>query len=49
MVVCPMPVNFLSEPERTRLSQFPPDIPEAELIQYFTLTADVLMIYNRRR
>ena len=49
MVVCPMPVNFLSEPERTRLSQFPPDIPEAELIQYFTLTADDLEHIQRQR
>jgi TnpA family transposase len=35
-----MPVNFLSDIERQRLSQFPEVIPESDQIQYFTLTED---------
>ena len=38
-----MPVNFLNESERTRLSQFPQDMSDADLIQYFTLTPDDLV------
>lgn len=45
-----MPVNFLSEAERSRLSQFPAAIPESDLIQYFTLTqADLKQIERLRR
>uniref|UniRef100_UPI0025B2E5B9 Tn3 family transposase n=1 Tax=Trichocoleus desertorum TaxID=1481672 RepID=UPI0025B2E5B9 len=45
-----MPVNFLSEAERSRLSQFPAAIPESDLIQYFTLTqADLKQIQRLRR
>lgn len=45
-----MPVNFLSEAERSRLSQFPSAIPQSDLIQYFTLTqADLKQIQRLRR
>ena len=45
-----MPVNFLSEAERNRLSQFPSAIPESDLIQYFTLTwEDQVQIKRQRR
>jgi TnpA family transposase len=44
-----MPVSFLSEAERLRLSQFPRDIPEADLIQYFRLTQDDLNLIQRQR
>jgi TnpA family transposase len=44
-----MPVNFLSEAERLRLSQFPRDIPEVDLIQYFRLTQDDLNLIQRQR
>jgi len=44
-----MPVNFLSEAERVRLSQFPRDIPEVDLIQYFRLTQDDLNLIQRQR
>jgi hypothetical protein len=33
-----MPRRFLSQSERERLSQFPLDIPESDLVVYFTLT-----------
>jgi TnpA family transposase len=35
-----MPRRFLSQPERERLSQFPLDIPESDLVVYFTLTPE---------
>ena len=44
-----MPVNFLNASERTRLSQFPQDISESDLIQYFTLTADDRVEVQRQR
>jgi TnpA family transposase len=44
-----MPVNFLSESERLRLSQFPRDISKADLIQYFRLTQDDLNLIQRQR
>ncbi|MGH2412466.1 MAG: DUF4158 domain-containing protein [Microcystaceae cyanobacterium] len=44
-----MPVNFLSEAERIRLSQFPSTLPESDLIQYFTLTADDRVQIDRQR
>lgn len=44
-----MPVSFLSTAERTRRSQFPEDISESDLIQYFTLTPEDLKQVNRKR
>lgn len=44
-----MPVNFLNESERTRLSQFPQDMPDSDLIQYFTLTPDEISQVKRQR
>jgi TnpA family transposase len=45
-----MPVNFLSEVERQRLSQLPEVIPESDQIQYFTLTEeDQEQIQRQRR
>lgn len=44
-----MPVKFLTEAERTRLSQFPDTIPESDSIQYFTLTAADLRRVERQR
>ncbi len=35
-----MPVNFLTEAERSRLNQFPGTISETDLIQYFKLTVE---------
>lgn len=34
-----MPVNWLTEAERIRLNRFPAEIPEADLITFFTLSA----------
>src|SRR5262249_20988999 len=40
-----MPVNWLTEAERVRLNRFPSEIPEADLITFFTLApADHQMI-----
>jgi Domain of unknown function (DUF4158) len=44
-----MPVNFLSEAERSRLSQFPDAVSESDLIQYFTLTPDDQVQIKRQR
>ncbi|KAI9129999.1 Tn3 family transposase [Acaryochloris sp. CCMEE 5410] len=44
-----MPVNILSAAERSRRSQFPEDISESDLIQYFTLTPEDLAQVNRKR
>ncbi len=44
-----MPVRFLSVAERTHRSQFPEDISESDLIQYFTLTLEDLKQVNRKR
>jgi len=45
-----MPVNFLSEADRNRLSQFPDAVPESDRIQYFTLTPeDQVQIKRQRR
>ena len=45
-----MPVNFLTQAERNRLSQFPDAIPESDRIQYFTLTPeDQVQIKRQRR
>lgn len=44
-----MPVNFLSEAERSRLSRFPSALPESDLIQYFTLGQDDLAQIKRQR
>ena len=44
-----MPVNFLSEVERQRLSQFPEVILESDQIRYFTLTEDDQEQIQRKR
>jgi hypothetical protein len=44
-----MPVNFLSEVERQRLSHFPEVIPESDQIQYFTLTEEDQEPKNQER
>lgn len=44
-----MPVNFLTSAERARLSRFPDRVPESDLIQYFTLTAEDLRRVERQR
>ncbi|MCY7285415.1 MAG: Tn3 family transposase [Cyanobacteria bacterium CAN_BIN43] len=44
-----MPVNFLSEVERQRLSQFPEVILESDQIRYFTLTEDDQEQIQRQR
>lgn len=44
-----MPFKFLSSAERDRQSQFPFDISESDLIQYFTLTPEDLEQVNRKR
>lgn len=44
-----MPVNFLTEAERSRLSQFPSALPESDLIQYFTLSLDDRRQIKRQR
>jgi TnpA family transposase len=44
-----MPGRFLSELERERLSQFPPEISAEDLITYFTLSArDLVFLADRR-
>jgi hypothetical protein len=44
-----MPRCFLSQAERQRLEQFPPDVSEQDLIVYFTLTpADMERIAQQR-
>ena len=35
-----MPVRFLSDPELARLSSWPDEIAEEDVVTYFTLTAD---------
>lgn len=44
-----MPVSFLSEAERERLSLFPTTILENDLITYFTLSPDDLLQVRRQR
>ncbi|MBV9280755.1 MAG: Tn3 family transposase [Chloroflexi bacterium] len=44
-----MPVQFLTEAERTRLSRFPPQIPPEDLITYFTLSAADLAVLAPHR
>lgn len=44
-----MPVNFLSESERSRLNQFPATLPESDLKQYFLLSPDDLIQIQRLR
>lgn len=44
-----MPVNFLSEVERSRLTQFPSTIPDSDLMAYFKLSADDQVQINRQR
>jgi hypothetical protein len=44
-----MPRRFLSQAERERLSQFPTDVSENDLIVYFSLTtADKEAIFEQR-
>lgn len=44
-----MPGRFLSELERERLSQFPPEVSAEDLITYFTLSARDLAFVEERR
>ncbi len=44
-----MPGRFLSELERERLSQFPPEVSAEDLITYFTLSARDLAFLEDRR
>lgn len=44
-----MPVNFLSEAERLRLSRFPATISDNEIISYFTLAIEDLSQVKRQR
>ena len=45
-----MPRRFLSQAERTRLSQFPSEISESDCVVYFTLTpADLELVGQRRK
>lgn len=41
-MACLMPVRFLSEAELARLSSWPDEIAEDDLVTYFTLTSDDL-------
>jgi hypothetical protein len=44
-----MPGRFLSDLERQQLNQFPPDLPTADLLTYFTLSAADLAFIEKRR
>lgn len=44
-----MPGRFLSDLERQQLNQFPPDLPTADLLTYFTLSAADLAFIDKRR
>jgi len=45
-----MPRRFLSQAERTRLSQFPAEVSDSDSVVYFTLTpADLELVEQRRR
>jgi TnpA family transposase len=44
-----VPVQFLSEAERARLSRFPADIPPDDLVMYFTLSdSDLARVHTHR-
>lgn len=44
-----MPVRFLSDADRDRLSTFPPEVAEEDLVAHFTLSPDDQAIVRRRR
>ena len=44
-----MPVRFLTDADRERLSQFPPEIPLEDLHTYFALSAaDLVQVQTQR-
>ena len=44
-----MPIGFLTDADRDRLNRFPPDIPPADLLAFFTLSdADLELVQAHR-